>query len=169
MRRRHVEGEPQPPSKTELKRQAQALQQLGEQLIDAPDALLDSLHLPEKLGDAIRLARSITSRAALARQKQYVGKLMRQIDTEPIVAALEAEHAGRSLAARRFHRVERWRDRLLAGGEPVLAALAEECPQAVTPELRQLLAVARDDARPAERSRAAKRLFRLLAGSLEGG
>jgi len=169
MRRRHVEGEPEPPSKTELKRQAQALQQLGEQLIDAPGTLLDSLDLPEQLDDAIRLARRLTSRAALARQKQYVGKLMRQIDPAPIAAALEAERAERSLAARRFHRVERWRDRLLAEGAPALAALVEECPQAASPEFHRLLAAARDDRRPAERARAAKRLFRVLTENLGSG
>ncbi len=169
MRRRHVEGEPEPPTKGELKRRAQALQQLGEQLIAAPDALLDSLQLPEKLDDAIRLARRIHSRAALARQKQYVGKLMRQVDPAPIVQALEAHVAERSLAARRFHRAERWRDRLVAEGEPALEALAIELPEADHEDFRRLLAAARQQADPALRARSGKQLFRALSRMLGAG
>ena len=169
MRRRHVEGEPEPPTKGELKRRAQALQQLGERLIDAPAALLDSLDLPEKLDDAIRLARRIHSRAALARQKQYVGKLMRQIDPAPIVEALEAEEAQRSLAARRFHRVERWRDRLVAEGEPALEELATELPEARHEDFRRLVAGAREPADPVMRARSGKKLFQELARLLGAG
>jgi len=166
MRRRHVEGEPEPPTKGDLKRRAQALQQLGERLIAAPDALLDSLDLPEKLDDAIRLARRIHSRAALARQKQYVGKLMRQIDPAPIVEALEAQEVQRSLAARRFHRVERWRDRLVAEGEPALEELATELPDARHEDFRRLVAAAREPADPSMRARSRKVLFRELARML---
>lgn len=166
MRRRHTEGEPEPPSKGELKRRARAVRELGERLIAAPEPLLDSLELPEKLDDAIRLARRITSRGALARQKQYVGKLMRQIDEEPILAALEARETERRLAARRFHRIERWRDRLIAEGEPALEALATELPEARRETFRDLVAAARDHAHPAAQARAAKALFRMLADRL---
>ena len=162
MRRRHVEGEPEPPTKSELKRRAQALQQLGDRLIAAPEALLDSLHLPEKLDDAIHLARRIHSRAALARQKQYVGKLMRQVDPAPILEALQAQEAERSLAARRFHRVERWRDRLVAEGEPALEELASELPEAGNEDFRRLVAPAREPADQSTRARTRKQLFRAL-------
>ena len=78
------------PSKSARKREALAAQKLGEELILLKDADLDALELPERLSEAIRQARRIRSRAAGARQRQYIGKLMREIDLEPILAALAA-------------------------------------------------------------------------------
>src|ERR1700692_372782 len=81
---------PQPPSKSARKRAAHAAQDLGEALVRLRDAELDALQWPEALSEAIRTARGITSRAAAARQRQYIGKLMRGVDMEPIRAALAA-------------------------------------------------------------------------------
>ena len=103
-------------SKSRRKREAQYLQKLGEALIGVPDEALESLDVPDRLKDAIRLARTLNKRGALHRQKQYIGKLMRSIDPAPVEALLEATGApGREEA--RLHRVaETWRERLL--GDP---------------------------------------------------
>lgn len=162
MRRRQIPGEPEPPSKGELKRHAQSLQELGEALIAAPDSVLDQLPLSEKLRDAIDLARRITSHGALVRQKQYVGKLMRHVDDAPIRAALEAEEASRKHESRRFHAIERWRDRIIAEGEPAIAALLAEQPAFDGDKLRQLAAGARVEGDTEGSQRAARALFRAL-------
>jgi len=91
---------------------------------------------------------------------------MRQIDPAPIVEALEAQEVQRSLAARRFHRVERWRDRLVAEGEPALEELATELPDARHEDFRRLVAAAREPADPSMRARSGKVLFRELARML---
>lgn len=90
------------PSKSARKREALAAQKLGEELILLRDADLDALELPERLSEAIRQARRIRSRAAGARQRQYIGKLMREIDLEPILAALAASADRPARAARRY-------------------------------------------------------------------
>jgi 5-(carboxyamino)imidazole ribonucleotide mutase len=90
------------PSKSALKREAIAAQKLGEELILLKDADLDALELPERLSEAIRQARRIRSRAAGARQRQYIGKLMREIDLEPIRTALSASAGRPARAARRY-------------------------------------------------------------------
>jgi 5-(carboxyamino)imidazole ribonucleotide mutase len=90
------------PSKSAKKRAALAAQKLGEELILLKDADLDALRLPERLSEAIRQARRIRSRAAGARQRQYIGKLMREIDLLPIQAALAASGARPARAARRY-------------------------------------------------------------------
>jgi ribosome-associated protein len=77
------------PSKSARKREHQARQKLGEELITLRDAELESLELDEDLLEAVMEARSIKARGALRRQKQYIGKIMRHIDPEPIRAALE--------------------------------------------------------------------------------
>ena len=167
MRRRHVPGEPEPPSKGELKRRAQASQELGERLIEAPDALLAGLPLPEKLTDAIREARRITSHSALLRQRLFIGKLMRQLDDGPIRAALAAQEQARTADALAFRRIEGWRDRLLAEGEPALAAFIVECPAADPQALAGLVADARRELAAGDPPRARRQLFRALRKALE--
>jgi ribosome-associated protein len=166
MRRRHIPGEPEPPTKGELKRQAHSVQELGERLIDTPDAVLEGLGLPETLLDAIQLARRITSHGALLRQKMYIGKLMRKIDVEPIRERLEAQDAARRNEARRFHRVERWRDRLLEEGEAALEELLAAYPGLDNPQFRTLAAQAGAERGREGSQRHSRSLFRALNEAL---
>lgn len=89
-----------PPSKSMRKRAAHSAQKLGERLVRMRDQELASLPLTEELRDAIAEARRLTSRAALSRQHQFIGKLMRGIDVEAIEAALEAQEAAQKARAR---------------------------------------------------------------------
>ena len=111
------------PSKSERKRTAHAAQDLGEELIRLRDAQLDALKLPEALVDAVREARRINSHAGLARQRQFIGRLMRDIDPAPIRAALDARSAVDAQETERFKRIENWRERLIGEGAPALAEL----------------------------------------------
>src|SRR5580704_10747187 len=116
------------PSKSARKRAAHAAQDLGEELMRLREAQLEALELPEELKEAVRLARRITSRAGLARQRQYIGKLMRDIDPEPIRAALSSRSAADARETERFKRVEGWRERLISEGPPALAELSRWHP-----------------------------------------
>jgi ribosome-associated protein len=89
-----------PPSKSSRKREAHALQKLGEELVRMRGADLARLPLPETLRDAIDEARKLTNRGALSRQHQYIGKLMRDVDIEPIQAALDGLTDERNARAR---------------------------------------------------------------------
>ncbi len=77
------------PSKSSRKRAAHAAQALGERLIALKETDLARLPLPETLLDAVREARRIKARGGLSRQKQYIGKLMRDLDTAAIEDTLE--------------------------------------------------------------------------------
>ena len=118
-----AESSEQRPSKSARKRAAHEAQDLGETLIGLRESELDALDLPETLVDAIRLARRTTSRGGAVRQRQYVGKLMRNVDLEPIRAALNARIEHSTLEAARFKRVEEWRERLIGEGAAALAEL----------------------------------------------
>jgi ribosome-associated protein len=159
MRRRELPGGVAPPTKTELKRQAHAVQDLADRLIDAPEGVVDGLELPEKLADAITLARRITSRAALLRQRQFVAKLVRGIDPGPVRAALAAGAEAARQDAARFKRAERWRDRLVEGGEAALAELAALHPALDRSEMARLVAAARSE-RATNKGGASRELFR---------
>ena len=111
------------PSKSARKRAAHEAQELGEALIRLRDAELDALALPETLSDAIRLARRTTSHGGAARQRQYIGKLMRELDLEPIRAALSARSEQSAHEAEAFKRIEEWRARLITEGTTALEEL----------------------------------------------
>ena len=116
------------PSKSARKRDAHDAQELGEQLIQLKDLDLKAFELPETLYDAIVEARRLTSRAGLVRQRQYIGKLMRGVDLEPIRTALSSRGEKAAQETQRFRRVEHWRDRLIAEGVPALDALMQASP-----------------------------------------
>ena len=131
------DGGTERPSKSARKRAAHAAQDLGEALVRLSDAELSALELPEALREALRAARRIASRAALARQRQYIGKLMRQVDPEPIRAALAARSERHARDTERFRRVENWRERLVTEGEAALAELSRWHPEIDVGEWRQ--------------------------------
>jgi ribosome-associated protein len=150
------------PSKSERKRQSDDLQTLGEALIDLSDTELDALPLPEALREAVLLARRITAHGGLYRQKQYIGKLMRKIDAEPIRAALNARRERERVEALRFRRIEQWRDRLVQEGAPALAQLRAEVPGIDATALADLVERARRERQSGGPAHASRELFRLL-------
>ncbi|HTX06409.1 MAG TPA: ribosome biogenesis factor YjgA [Steroidobacteraceae bacterium] len=139
------EDEPGRPSKSERKRAAHAAQDLGEALIQLRDRELDALDLPERLREAVREARHIKSRAAAVRQRQYIGKLMREIDLEPIRATLAARSERDALETHLFKRAESWRERLIAEGDPALEELTRLRPGLDLASFRRRIGAARHE------------------------
>lgn len=90
---------PLPPSKSQRKRKATALQTLGEQLVKLTAAQLKQIPLPEDLLAAVRMAQGISQRGGRKRQLQYIGKLMRRLD-EAETAAIRAMLATMQTARR---------------------------------------------------------------------
>jgi len=127
------------PSKNARKREQHALQDLGEYLIPLKDSELDSIGLSEELLIAVRAAARMKSHGALRRQKQLIGKLMRQADADLIRDRLDKLGARERAEKQLFAKAERWRDSLLADRETALQKFEVESGQA-EPELRQLLA-----------------------------
>jgi len=127
-----------PISKTQRKKAVHLLQALGEELVELNDDQLTAIELPEALREAVMAARRITKFEARRRQLQYIGKLMRRVEVEPIRAALDAMLAGsrRQIAAHK--RIEAWRERLLAG-PGALDELLADYPGADARRLRTLV------------------------------
>lgn len=159
-----------PPSKSARKRHSDDLQALGEALIDLPDNEFDALPLPENLRDAVLLARRITAHGGLYRQKQYIGKLMRKIDAEPIRAAITARRERERVDAMRFRRLEQWRDRIVRDGQPAIDQFAAECGGGIDPavltELTELAVRAGREQREKLPLQASRELFRKLREAL---
>ncbi len=153
---------PESPSRSQEKREAEALQKLGEQLISLPKKQLDMLPLPDRLRDAIEQARRITSHGALKRQRQYLGRLMREIDPQPLRSKLDELRGADKAANARFHQNERWRDRLITEGDAAFAEFLAQHPQADHQHLRRLMRDAASDAAAGRAPRHARELFRYI-------
>lgn len=158
--------EPGRPSKSQLKREMQALQDLGEVLVKLSQDQLDKIDLPENLYDAVMDARRFTKHEAIRRQMQYIGRIMRDIDTEPIAEQV-AEIRGESDAAKAaFHALERWRERLLADDDALTEWLAKH-PGGDIQQLRNLIRSARKEAAEGKPPKSSRALFRLLREAMD--
>lgn len=125
-------------SKSQIKRDLLELQALGLRLCDFNRKQLAALTLPEKLLDAMADYRKVGHGPAMKRQRQYIGKLLREVDTTPIRAFL-AVKAGESDAYNVWlHTLEHWRNRLLSNPD-ALTLLLQEYPQADAQQLRTLI------------------------------
>lgn len=142
-----------------------ALQDLGVTLVELEPKRFDELaadaRLPERLVEAIRDARGITAWGGRKRALQFVGKLMRDVDPEPIRKRLDQWAQGHDVDVERQRALERWRERLLT--EPdALDALAVEYPRLDRARLRSLVARSRDEREHGAPPHAFRELFRAL-------
>ena len=154
------------PSKTQRKKDVHALQALGEELVALNDEQLARIELPEPLYDAVMEARRITGFEAKRRQLQYIGKIMRRVEAEPIRTALDAAQARSRGEAATHKRVEAWRERLLADLDAVHELLAE-FPQADARGLRALVRIALRERAEARPPRAFRELYQALRVLIE--
>jgi ribosome-associated protein len=152
---------PERPSKSQRKRDMQALQDMGAELVVLSPERLARIDMPDALRGAIREAQRLTRHEARRRQLQYIGRLMRDADPAPIREALDAVKGVSAIENARQHRLEKLRERLLED-EAVLTEIGAAHPGADITRLRQLRRNAlkdRDEGRP---PRAFRELFRLL-------
>ena len=154
------------PSKSALKREDQALKVLGEELVRLNASQLDQLPLDERLRDAIDAARGMRAHGALRRQRQLIGKLLRQADAASIREALAGLTADSVAEKRRFREAEAWRDRLVAEGFDAMdACMAATGTDAAA--LRDLLKQAARTGNVRQQKTARKELFRVIYAALE--
>jgi len=155
-------------SKSQLKRESSALQVLGEKLCKLAPGALAKVPMPEQLADAVALARRIQNkREGYRRQLQFIGKLMRNIDVEPIETALqriENRHAQDTVA---LHKCEQWRDRIIAEGDAGIQAFMDLYPHTDRQQLRQLMRGALREQKANKPPKSSRELFKLLRQQVE--
>ena len=152
------------PSKSELKRQSNELQKLGEQLIEAPRDRVKRVPMPEDVRDAILECQQITNHEGRRRQMQFVGKKMRTLDETEVAEIQKAidswKGASKSETAA-MHALERRRDKLLAD-DKALTVLLEENPELDVQQLRTLIRNARKEQAENKPPKAYREIFQIL-------
>jgi len=149
-------------SKSQVKRELHALEKLGEQLTRLPDGKIKGMGLPEELIKAIRFARTITTRSAGKRHRQYIGKLMRSVDLEPVQRALAEINGEHRESTGRFQELERLRDGLVEDIPGVFEEVLERYPQIERQRLMQLVRGARREKELDKPPRSYRALFAYL-------
>lgn len=156
------------PSKSEVKRQMLARQALGEALTALTDKQLARIPIgDDRLLAAIRETRNIRSKNARKRHLQFVGKLMRDVDPEPLQAALDALHKPAQQRNEDFHALEALRDEVLARGPAGVETVLARWPQADRQQLRQLLLQHQREVQRGKPPAASRKLFRYLRDLME--
>ncbi len=156
------------PSKSEVKRQMHARQALGKTLTELSEKQLVLMPIEdEKLLAALRETRRISSKNALRRHMQFIGKLMRDVDPEPIEAALESMRRPAREANEAFHQLEQLRDDILSAGVSGVELVLERWPEADRQQVRQLVLQHQREQQKGKPPAASRKLFRYLRELLE--
>ncbi|KOO16990.1 hypothetical protein AKJ18_00075 [Vibrio xuii] len=148
-------------SKTELKRDMEELQKLGEELASLKPSVLEKFPLSEDLAEAIKDAQRFKNEAR-RRQLQYIGKLMRFEDPEPLQAALDKVRNKHSQATAELHKLEQLRDRIVEEGDSAIADAMDLYPSADRQRLRQLARQAVKEKASGKPAKAFREIFQVL-------
>jgi ribosome-associated protein len=144
------------------------LQKLGERLLALPAHQVAALDLPERLSEALSLARRITAHEGRRRQLQFIGRLMRSVDAQAIRAAIEVDDAQHRAQTALMHQAEHWREQLLSDPRR-LAEFVSRHPGAATAGLHTLIRCARSEVHRAQHGRHYRELYRVLRQILAQG
>jgi len=153
---------PETPSKSARKREAQAIFLLARELVEMKASTLAKIDISADLLEAINKARSIKSHGARKRETLFLGKKLRHTDLETIRLAIAQPKAAAREETLRQHRLENWRDALLADGDRIINLLCQQNNTVDRQQLRQLIRNARGEASQNKPPASSRSLFRLL-------
>jgi ribosome-associated protein len=151
------------PSKSQVKRECQHLLDVGDEILKLKLEEIHSLDLPVELEEAISTALKIKSRSGLKRQRQYIGKLLRSIDSETIEAQLKIIQHRHDTNTAQFKRLEKWRDKLIDNDKTVLNEVITRFPEIDRQYINQLIRAAHQEKKRNKPPAAARKLFKYLS------
>ncbi len=156
------------PNKSQLKREAQALLNLGKKLVALDTSQLQRMTISDELRQAIQDGKSIHQNGAKKRHFKFIGKLLREMDTSALEKTIENIEFGTAKANAAFHNIERWRNRLLdAEDSHALTEWMQAYPLSDVSRLRQLIRNARKEIEQNKSPKSSRALFQLLRDSSE--
>jgi len=149
-------------SKSQIKREAESFVDLAKKIAALSKDQFEAMSLPDQVRAAIVEVRKLSKGGAIKRQFKYIGKILRDSDTEVIKQGLERQLDKDRAASARLHTLEQWRDKLIAGGDTVLGEFLNEFPQADRQQLRQLQRKAKQELEQEKPPASARKIFQYL-------
>lgn len=163
----HLEDDEDWISKSQLKRDSKDLQNLGKKLASFNPEQLAKIPLNDKMLDAITLAHKLSNkRGALKRHFQFIGKILRSLDVEPILVAVAAIEDTDNSSKLLFKKMEYWRDRIVAGGDPAINEYCEQYDTMDRQKLRQLVRNLKQAPTEDKKTRFARQIFKEIQANL---
>ncbi|MES0371465.1 MAG: ribosome biogenesis factor YjgA [Mariprofundaceae bacterium] len=156
------EEESSRPNKSQLKRDAHALFELGRRLVELDASTLNTLELPKELLNTIIDTKQITSNHARKRQFKLIGKHLRSIDTTELVKLIEKRDLQHQKGVSEFHHIEKLRDKLIHDGSSAISDFLDKNPSVDKQKLNQLVRSAAKEAQLGKPPKSARILFRFL-------
>ena len=161
------EEESNRPNKSQLKREADALFELGKRLAELDSSTLKGLELSNELFNAIEAGKKIHSHVAHKRQFKLIGKMLRSIDTTALQELIEKRDLQHQKGVSEFHHIEKWRDKLIAEGPAAVTTILEQHPDIDRQRLNQLVRSAAKELQLGKPPKSARQLFKFLRDSLD--
>ncbi|WP_413459877.1 ribosome biogenesis factor YjgA [Herbaspirillum huttiense] len=152
------------PSKSQLKREMDALQKLGESLVNEPRDRVKRVPMPEDVRDAILECQQIKDHEGRRRQMQYVGKKMRTLEADEIAIiqkTIDSWHGASKAETAAMHALERRREKLLADDQ-ALTELLNRHPEVDVQHMRKLIRNARKEQAENKPPKAYREIFQIL-------
>lgn len=153
-------------SRTEVKKAAEAVTDLGEELTQMTVSQIKKLQLPIEVQDAILMLKGMDKGPAMKRQKLFLGRMLRHDEDVLIEIKTKLDEAEVKAKAQNahFHRLEIWRERLLAGGDDALNEFMEQYTNADRSQIRTWIRNAQKEAAENKPPKSARALFQYLKG-----
>ena len=149
-------------SKSQKKRECDAMQRIGDKLLKLKPDELALIDLPAELEDALNEAHRIHSNSALKRQRQYLGKIIRSCDSETIEKQLNTVIHRNDTNTAQFKKIERWRDRLIDNDKQVLGEIIQQHPALDRQHVHNLVRQAAKEKTTNKPPAASRKLFKYL-------
>lgn len=153
---------PESKSKTQVKKEMHDLQKIGERLAALSDQQINQISMPEELSRTLKFVKTIKSRAAHRRELKHIGGMLRKVDIEPIMEALEILDQNHLQGASQFRKHEKWREELIGGNEELLTEIKDLLPDMDIQKIRQLIRNARKEREKEKPPKSSRELFRYL-------
>lgn len=150
------------PSKSQIKRECHHLTDVGEEILQLSNEDRRSLHLPAELEEAVTTALKIKSRSGLKRQRLYIGKLLRSLDSETIETQLRKIQHRHDTNTAHFKRLEKWRDSLIENDKQTLNEVISRFPDLDRQHINQLIRAAHQEMKQEKPPAASRKLFKYL-------
>ena len=150
------------PNKTQIKKDMAVLFALSEEISELSAAQIKQLELPDNILKAVVEVSGMPHKGARKRLLKFITGQLNKIDLEPVLEKLARMKNKSAHAVREHHMVERWRDRLIAGGNDALTELLNEQPHADRQQLRQLLRNIQKETETAKPPKSSRLLYRYL-------